>query len=180
MGFLAFRDEERFANATGHRLITITETEREGEHGFTQILPERTMYAARDRSITFTGTATALWAITAATYLSLLGPEGIKELATTIMQKATYAVRKLSEIQNIRVPSFQSPHFQEFTVNFDNAGRTADMVNRSLLSRGIQGGKLLQNEFPQLKETALYCVTEVHTKSDIDDLALGIKEAISN
>jgi glycine dehydrogenase subunit 1 len=180
MGFLAFRDEERFANATGHRLITITETEREGEHGFTQILPERTMYAARDRSITFTGTATALWAITAATYLSLLGPEGIKELATTIMQKTTYAVRKLSEIQNIRVPSFQSPHFQEFTVNFDNAGRTADMVNRSLLSRGIQGGKLLQNEFPQLKETALYCVTEVHTKSDIDDLALGIKEAISN
>ena len=180
MGFLAFRDEEKFANATGHRLITITETEREGEYGFTQILPERTMYAARERSVTFTGTATALWAITAATYLSILGPHGIKELATTIMQKATYALKKLSEIPNIKAPIFQSPHFQEFTVEFDATGKTAGMVNRFLLDRGIQGGKVLQNEFPELRNAALYCITEVHTKSDIDDLALGIKEAISN
>jgi glycine dehydrogenase subunit 1 len=180
MGFLAFPDEEKFANATGHRLITITETEREGEHGFTQILPERTMYAARDRSVTFTGTATALWAITAATYLSLLGPEGIKELATTIMQKATYAMRKLSEIPRIKAPIFQSPHLQEFTVDFEATGKTAKMVNHFLLGRGLQGGKLLQHEFHELSNAALYCVTEVHTKSDIDDLALGIKEAISN
>ena len=179
MGFLAFRDEEKFANATGHRLITITETECQGQHGFTQILPERTMYAARDRSVTLTGTATALWAITAATYLSLLGPEGIQELATTIMQKADYAMKKLSEIPNIKAPIFQSSHFKEFTVSFNATGKTAGMVNRSLLSRGIQGGKVLQNEFPELGNAALYCVTEIHTKSDIDDLALGIKETTS-
>ena len=179
VGFLAFRDEERFAIATGHRLVTITETECEGQWGFTQILPERTMYAARDKSVTFTGTATALWAITAAAYLSLLGPEGIRELATTIIQKARYAMTKLSEIQNIKTPIFQSPHFEEFTINFDATKKTTGKVNKFLLERGIQGGKSLENEFPELGNTALCCVTEVHTKSDIDDLVQGIEEAVS-
>jgi glycine dehydrogenase subunit 1 len=180
VGFLAFRDEEKFAIATGHRLVTITKTAREGEWGFTQILPERTMYAARDKSVTFTGTATALWAITAAVYLSLLGPDGIRELATTIMQKAQYAIARLSEIRGIKTPLFKSPHFEEFTLNFDATKKTADQVNRCLLKRGIQGGKSLELEFPELGKTALCCVTEVHTKSDIDDLAQGIEEALSN
>jgi glycine dehydrogenase subunit 1 len=129
--------------------------------------------------VTFTGTATALWAITAAAYLSLLGPEGIRELATTIIQKARYAMTKLSEIQNIKTPIFQSPHFEEFTVNFDATKKTAGKVNKFLLERGIQGGKSLENEFPELGNTALCCVTEVHTKSDIDDLVQGIEEAVS-
>jgi glycine dehydrogenase subunit 1 len=179
LGYLAFRDEERFATATGHRLITITKTEREGQWGFTQILPERTMYAARDKSVTFTGTATALWAITAAVYLSLLGPEGIRELATSIIQKARYAMTKVSEIQTIKAPKFESPHFEEFTINFDATKKTVEDVNKFLLKRNIQGGKSLKNDFPELGNTALCCVTEVHTKSDIDDLVEGIKEAVS-
>ncbi len=179
LGYLAFRDEERFATATGHRLITITETEREGQWGFTQILPGRTMYAARDKSVTFTGTATALWAITAAVYLSLLGPEGIRELATTIIQRARYAMTKVSEIQTIKTPNFESPHFEEFTINFDATKKTVEDVNKFLLKRNIQGGKSLKNDFPELGNTALCCVTEVHTKSDIDDLVQGIKEAVS-
>jgi glycine dehydrogenase subunit 1 len=180
LGFLAFRDREEYANATGHRLITITRTQQEGQWGFTQILPERTMYAARDKSLTLTGTTTVLWAITAATYLSLLGPEGIRELATTIMQRARYAMMKLSEIQGIKTPIFQSPHFEEFTVNFDATKRSADNVNKFLLERGIQGGKTLHDEFPELGNTGLFCVTEVHTKSDIDALVQGIEEAVAS
>jgi glycine dehydrogenase subunit 1 len=47
-----------------------------------------------------------------------------------------------------------------------------------LLSRGIFGGKDLTAEFPQLGSSALYCVTEVHTKEDIDTLVSALREVV--
>jgi glycine dehydrogenase subunit 1 len=174
LGFLACRDQERFLSATGHRLITITKTRQEGEWGFAFALPKRSMYAARENAATFTGTSTVLWAITAAVYLSVLGPHGIKELAKNIMQKSHYAIKRLSEAKGIVVPAFNAPHFEEFTVRF-GSNKTVREINRLLLKHGIQGGKDLTKEFPQLGNTALYCVTEVHTQEDIDKLATTLE-----
>ncbi len=178
LGFLACRDVERSVSAIPHRLITITTTERKGEWGFTYVLPERTMFAARDKARSFTGTATALWAVTAAVYMSLLGPNGLRELAEVIMQKSHYALKRMSEIRGIKVPVFESCHFKEFTANFDRTGKTVSQVNKSLLNSGIIGGKDITKEFPELGSTALYCVTEIHTKADIDKLAAALEEAI--
>jgi len=178
LGFLACRDVERYVSAIPHRLISITTTERKGEWGFTYVLPERTMFAAREKARSFTGTATALWAITAAVYLSLLGPQGIRELAEVIMQKSHYAMKRISEIGGVRVPAFNSPHFEEFTVNFDGTGKTVSEVNKALLKHGIIGGKDITKEFPELGKTALYCVTEIHTRADIEKLAGSLQEAV--
>ena len=177
LGFLACRDEERFLSATGHRLITIAKTERKGEWGFTYVLPERSMYAARERAASITGTGAALCAITAAVYLSLLGPQGLRELAETIMQKSHYAMKRISEIRGTKVPCFESAHFEEFTVNFAS-GMTVRDVNRALLKHRIQGGQDISGEFPELGRTALYCVTEVHTKEDIDRLVDALQEVL--
>jgi glycine dehydrogenase subunit 1 len=177
LGFLACRDEPRFLSSTGHRLITITKTERDGEWGFTYVLPERSMYAAREKAPSITGTGAALCAITAAVYLSALGPKGLREVAETIMQKSHYAMKRLSEIRGIKAPFFKSPHFEEFTVNF-RSRKTVRRINQILLKLGIQGGKDLSKEFPELRNTALYCVTEIHTKEDIDRLTAALKEAL--
>jgi len=177
LGFLACRDDERFVSATGHRLITITATERK-EWGFTYVLPERTMFAAREKAATITGTATVLWAITAAVYMSLLGPQGIRELAEVIMQKSHYAMKRISEISGVKAPIFKSPHFEEFTVNFDGTGKSVREVNQALLKYGIQGGKDITKEFPELGNTALYCVTETHTKEDIDKLVVALEGVV--
>lgn len=136
------------------------------------------MYAARDKSACITGTGTLLWAITGAVYLSLLGPTGIRELAETIMKNAYYAMKRLSEIPGLKVPVFPSPHFGEFTVNFDGAGKNVRDLNRALLKQGIQGGKDLSSEFPELGNTAVYCVTEMHSKEDIDKLASNLTELV--
>ena len=42
----------------------------------------------------------------------------------------------------------------------------------------IYGGKDLSGELPDLGQAALYCVTEVHTKADIDRLAQALSEVI--
>ena len=178
LGFLACRDDEQFLSATGHRLVSITTTKRKGEWGFLFVLPERCMYAARDKSACITGTGTFLWAITGAVYLSLLGPKGIRELAETIMKNTYYAMKRLSEISGLNVPLFHSPHFEEFTVNFDGTGRTVRDVNKILLKYGIQGGKDVSKEFPHLGNTAVYCITETHTKEDIDKLVSTLSELV--
>jgi glycine dehydrogenase subunit 1 len=51
-------------------------------------------------------------------------------------------------------------------------------INQALLARDIFGGKDLSAEFPSLGNSALYCVTEVHTKADIDRLVGALKEVV--
>jgi glycine dehydrogenase subunit 1 len=178
LGFLACGDDERLVSAVPHRLITITKTEKKGEWGFCYVLPQRTMFAARDEARSITGTGTVLWAITAAVYMSLLGPNGLRELATTIMEKSNYAIKRLSEIEGVKAPLFKAPHFEEFTVNFDCTQKPIREINRSLIKSGIISGKDISKEFPELGSTSLFCVTETHTKSDIDTLVTVLEAAI--
>ena len=49
---------------------------------------------------------------------------------------------------------------------------------KALLARGIYGGKDLTREFPALGNSALYCVTEIHTKEDIDTLVHALTEVL--
>jgi glycine dehydrogenase subunit 1 len=61
-------------------------------------------------------------------------------------------------------------------VSFEGTGKSVDEVNKGLLERRIFGGKSLSREFDELAGCALYCVTEVHTKQDIDRLADALGE----
>jgi glycine dehydrogenase subunit 1 len=176
-GFIATRDEERFVAEYPSRLFGITPTSVEGEYGFGDVAYERTSFALREEGKEFVGTAAALWGITAGVYLALMGPEGIQEIGEGIMQRSHYAMKKLSEIDGVKTPIFNSPHFKEFTVNFE-AGKTVEELNRELLKYKIFGGKDLIHEFPMLGNSALYCVTEIHTKRDIDKLVDSLKEAV--
>ena len=176
LGFVACRDDVKLLNATGARLITVTDTVKKGERGFTFALPERVMFAKREESATFTGTTAVLWAITAAVYLSLLGPAGLEELSRTIMEKSHYAARVLGEVPGIEAPVLDAPFFQEFAVNFGR--KSVKEVHSALLRSGIQGGKDITHDFPQYGNSALYCVTEVHTADDIDRLADTLRRAL--
>lgn len=177
-GFIATRDEERFVMEYPSRLFGIAPTVVEGEYGFGDVTYERTSFAKREKGKEFVGTAAALWGITAGVYLALVGPKGIQELGKSIMQRSQYAMKRISEIKGIKTPVFQSTHFKEFIVDFNGTGKTVQEVNRALLEKGIFGGKDLSNEFPELGNSALYCVTEVHTKEDLDKLVAALKECV--
>jgi glycine dehydrogenase subunit 1 len=136
------------------------------------------MYIAREKGTSFAGTGSALWSITAAVYLALMGPQGMRDLGETIMNNSHYAMKLISEINDLKTPMFRSAHFEEFTVNFDGTGKAVRDVNKALLKRGIQGGKDITKEFPELGRTALYCVTEIHTEEDIEKLANALGEVV--
>lgn len=174
-GFIATRNEKEFVMEFPSRLFGITKTCVEGEYGFGDVAYERTSFAHREEGKEFVGTAAALWGITAGVYLSLMGPEGMQELGKTIMQKSQYAMKILSEIEGVKAPFFESPHFKEFTVDFNDTGMAVKDINTSLLDNNIFGGTDLSTEFPELGNCALYCVTEIHTKEDIDHLVHMLK-----
>ncbi len=92
---------------------------------------------------------------------------GIRELGEHILAKTKYAIKKFSSIDGVDVPLFKAPHFKEFTIRFKR--RQANDVLRELLEHKICGGKSLAPEFPELGESVLVCVTELHSKQQIDN-----------
>jgi len=175
-GFIASRDEERYVLEYPSRLFGVAPTRVPGEYGFGDVAYERTSFARREEGKEWVGTAAALWGITAGVYLALMGPQGMAEIGEGIMLRARYAMQQLAEIPGVRAPAFRSSHFQEFVVDLTGTGRTVAEVNQGLLARGILGGKDLSQEFPELGQSALYAVTELHTKADLDRLAEALQE----
>jgi glycine dehydrogenase subunit 1 len=177
-GFIATHDDEAYVMEFPSRLFGIAPTRVPGEYGFGDVAYERTSFAIREEGKEWVGTAAALWGITAGVYLALMGPQGMAELGESIMTRARYAMSRLHSIEGVEAPMFQSPHFQEFVVSFEGTGLTVAEINRKLLARGIFGGKDLSREFPELGQCALYCVTEIHTQEDIDQLAQALEEVV--
>jgi glycine dehydrogenase subunit 1 len=177
-GFIATRDEERYVMEYPSRLFGIAPTRVEGEYGFGDVAYERTSFALREKGKEWVGTAAALWGITAGVYLALMGPQGMMEIGEGIMLRSRYAMEELDKVEGVRAPLFEGPHFQEFVVNFEGTGKTVEKINEGLLRRGIFGGKDLTRELPQLGRSALYCVTEVHTREDIDTLVNALREVV--
>ncbi|MGG0658678.1 aminomethyl-transferring glycine dehydrogenase subunit GcvPA [Rummeliibacillus pycnus] len=179
-GFIATRDEEKYIHEYPSRLFGIIPTKKEGEYGFGDVAYERTSFALREKGKESVGTQTALWGITAGVYLSLLGPEGMYELGQTIMQNSQYVVKNLNKIDNVKGSRIVSPFFKEFIVDFNDTGLTVETINEKLLTKKIFGGKDLSKDFPEYGQSALFCVTEVHSKDDMDRLIKAIKEIVNN
>ena len=178
-GFIATRDEERYVMEYPSRLFGIAPTCVPGEYGFGDVAYDRTSFAKREEGTEFVGTASALWGITAGVYLALMGPKGMQELGAGIMQRARYLMTQLNAINGVTAPLFEVPHFKEFVVGFDDVGRTVAEINEALLEHRIFGGIDLSDAFPQYGTSALYCVTEMHTKADLDSLVVALRKVVS-
>jgi len=177
-GFIATHDDMKYISEFKDLMFGITQTTTEGEYGFGEVLYERTSYGSREKGKEFTGTSTGIWAITAAVYLSLMGPKGMEETGRTNMQMSQYAAKELSKIKGVRL-KFQSPFFKEFVLNFDKTSKSVSKINKALLRHKIIGGKDLSKELPELGQSALYCVTEAKTMDDVQRLVVALKKEVS-
>ena len=176
-GYMATREDDRYLAEYNGFLVSIARTLEPGQYGFNVANGHQTSYGLREEGKDWTGNSVYLWAIANAVYMSLLGPEGFAEVGRLILARAHYAARRLDELTGVEV-SFKSCFFKEFVVNFSCTGMRVSEINDGLRARGIFGGKDISAELPELGAAALYCVTEVHTKDDIDRLVAALKEVI--
>ncbi|MDD4583632.1 MAG: aminomethyl-transferring glycine dehydrogenase subunit GcvPA [Eubacteriales bacterium] len=175
-GFIAFQDLPSYLAECPLAIYTIAETSTEGQYGYTEVLSERTSYEARDKAKDWVGTASGLWTIAAAVYMALMGPQGMRDIGETILQNSNYAKQRIGDINGIKV--LFDTTFKEFVVNFDETGGTVAEINKTLEAYKIFGGLDLSQDFPELGNSALYCVTEVHSRQDIEKLVSALKEVV--
>jgi glycine dehydrogenase subunit 1 len=176
-GFIASRDEVRYIGEYPTFLVSITGTSTAGEHGFGLSSAHQTSYGMREEGKDWTGNSVYLWAIANAVYMSLLGPAGFRELGALIVERASYAANLLSGIEGVAL-AFTSPCFKEFTLDFSGTGKSVREINEGLRARAIFGGADLSRAFPELGQSALYCVTEIHRQADIERLAEALGEVL--
>ena len=174
-GFIATRDEEKYAKQYPTLQVSICDTVVPGERGFGLTLFSQSSYGSRELGNDWTGNSVYLWAIANATYMSLMGPAGFFDVGSTILRRSHYAATKIAELSGVRV-DWSSGFFKEFVVNFDGTDKTVNEINEALRQRRIFGGKDLSESHVELGQSALFCVTEIHTADDIDRLVDNLKE----
>ena len=175
LGIFACNHDNAIIRQMPGRIIGVTETIADKRRAYVMTLQTREQHIRREKATSNICSNEALCSVAGAVYLSLLGPNGLRDLAETCTSRAHYAIRRINDLDGVKAPLFNSYHFKEFTVKYSK--KKAAEVNTVLLAHGYQGGKPLKPEFPELGEAALFCVTEMHTKKDIDGLMAALKEA---
>jgi glycine dehydrogenase subunit 1 len=170
-GVIASRD--KFVRQMPGRLAGQT-TDSEGRRGFVLTLATREQHIRREKATSNICTNQALCALAATVHLTLLGKEGLREMAEHNVAKAQYALKELENIPGVK-RTFRAPFFNEFTVELP---RSVKMVNAELLKHKIVGPFVLGSAYPELTKHALVCVTETTTRAEIERFVAGVKRAL--
>lgn len=146
----------------------------EGRRGFVLTLQAREQHIRRARATSNICTNQGLCALRALIHLTLLGREGLRELARLNYDKAHYAMRVLGSVQGVEVGN-RGAVFNEFTLRLP---RDARGVCARLLREGIAPGIPLGEFFPRRERELLTTVTEKNSRAQIEEFARALGEAL--
>jgi glycine cleavage system P protein (glycine dehydrogenase) subunit 1 len=149
-------------------------TDADGRRGFVLTLATREQHIRREKATSNICTNQALCALAAAVHLTLLGKEGLHEVAQQNLSKAQFAFSELLKIPGVR-RAFDAPFFNEFTVELP---RSVKLVNAQLLREKIIGPFALGTAYPELTKRALVCVTETTPRPEIERFAAAVKKVL--
>lgn len=164
LGFLATR--RKFIRKMPGRIAGAT-VARDGSRGFVLTLQTREQHVRRETATSNICTNEALCALAALIYMSLLGKEGLKELARLCADRAEYARQRLEGIPGLRVMR-DWPTFNEFCVELPT--EAGEVVGR-MIEQGFAAGFPLGRYYPDMGRFLLVAVTEKRTKEEIGQFA---------
>jgi glycine dehydrogenase subunit 1 len=103
-------------------------------------------------------------ALAAAVYMSLMGRQGLRQVANLTYQNTHYAAKQIGATKGYQVID-NGPFFREFVVK---CPKPVHQLNERLASVGIIGGYDLGQDYPHLQNHMLIAATEMNSKADID------------
>ena len=171
LGFMAAKNE--LVRQMPGRIVGST-VDSEGKRGFVLTLQTREQHIRRQMATSNICSNEALCALRAAVFVSLLGKEGLRELAEHNYQKAEFAKDQLSQISGIEVKR-SSPTFNEFTVCLS---RNADEVVHRIIEKGFACCFPLCRFYKGMDNYLLIAVTEKRTREEIRRLVDSLEAVL--
>ena len=154
------------------RLVGRTE-DIDGRRAFVMTLRAREQDIRRDKAASNICTNQALCALAATTYLAILGPHGLRDVAAAGVAAAQRLETALAAAGFERLHA--APYFNEFAVRVPGAAA----AHAALLARDVLAGLPLARWYPDdpdLGDALLLCATEQTTDADIARLVEGLSE----
>lgn len=171
-GFLTARQE--FVRQMPGRIVGRT-VDLDGKTGYTLTLQAREQHIRRSKATSNICTNQGLLVTAATIHMSLLGAEGLAQVASASMGNLRALVQALTSIEGVSAV-FGAPGFHECVLKLPQS--VAPVLAR-LAGQGILGGHDLSSDYPQLGDALLVCATETKTAADIETYRQALSAALS-